>query len=81
MTDRAYCVLEQDNSLSIVRDWNLATIWQTMELIIPATDHSTVSIMMQGQHLYYLLFCITKVIFSTFTRRFIKSAELDLAQF
>ena len=71
---------EKDLSLSIVRDWNLATIWQTIELIIPATDHSTVSIMMQGQHLY-LLFCDTKVIFSTFTRRFIKSAELDLAQF
>ena len=81
MTDRAYCVLEQDNSLSIVRDWNLATIWQTIELIIPATDHSTVSIMMQGQHLHYLLFFDTKVIFSTFTRRFKKSAELDLAQF
>ena len=38
MTYRAYCVLEQDHSLSIVRDWNLATIWQTIELDIPATD-------------------------------------------
>ena len=63
MTDRAYCVLEQDHSLSIVKDWNLATIWQTIELIIPATDHSTESIMMQGQRLYYLLFCDTKVFF------------------
>ena len=36
MTDRVYCVLK--HFLSIVKDWNLATIWRTIELDIPATD-------------------------------------------
>jgi hypothetical protein len=37
MNNNTYRAL--DNSLTIVRDWNLAAIWQTIKRIIPATDH------------------------------------------
>ena len=61
MTDRVYCVLEQFSQYSEGLEFS-HHLANNFELIIPATDHSTVSIMMQGQHLYFLLFCDTKVI-------------------
>ena len=83
MTDRVYCVLK--HFLSIVRDWNLATIWQTLFALRCRRVHLPFivmgSIYKQARSTPVTRFCVIKFLLAILYEKLYISTELDLAQF